>query len=43
MVREAAFSALGELVFHARVLDLFAGSGAYGIEEPRGRGSGVCG
>jgi 16S rRNA (guanine966-N2)-methyltransferase len=31
-VREAAFSALGELVFDARVLDLFAGSGAYGIE-----------
>jgi 16S rRNA (guanine966-N2)-methyltransferase len=32
MVREAAFSALGEFVFDARVLDLFAGSGAYGIE-----------
>jgi 16S rRNA (guanine966-N2)-methyltransferase len=32
MVREAAFSALGDLVVGARVLDLFAGSGAYGIE-----------
>ena len=32
MVREAAFSALAELVAGARVLDLFAGSGAYGIE-----------
>jgi len=32
MVREAAFSALADLVVGARVLDLFAGSGAYGIE-----------
>src|ERR1700740_3070462 len=32
MVREAAFSALGDMVVGARVLDLFAGSGAYGIE-----------
>ena len=32
MVREAAFSALADLVPGARVLDLFAGSGAYGIE-----------
>jgi 16S rRNA (guanine966-N2)-methyltransferase len=32
IVREAAFSALGDLVIGARVLDLFAGSGAYGIE-----------
>lgn len=32
MVREATFSALGELVLGASVLDLFAGSGAYGIE-----------
>ena len=32
MVREAAFSALGDFVTDARVLDLFAGSGAYGIE-----------
>jgi 16S rRNA (guanine966-N2)-methyltransferase len=32
MVRGAIFSALGDLVIGARVLDLFAGSGAYGIE-----------
>jgi 16S rRNA (guanine966-N2)-methyltransferase len=32
MVREAAFSALADLVPGACVLDLFAGSGAYGIE-----------
>jgi 16S rRNA (guanine966-N2)-methyltransferase len=32
MVREAAFSALADLPVGARVLDLFAGSGAYGIE-----------
>lgn len=32
LVREAAFSALGDFVLDARVLDLFAGSGAYGIE-----------
>jgi 16S rRNA (guanine966-N2)-methyltransferase len=32
MVREAIFSALGDRVIGARVLDLFAGSGAYGIE-----------
>jgi 16S rRNA (guanine966-N2)-methyltransferase len=31
-VREAAFSALADLVVGARVLDLFAGCGAYGIE-----------
>jgi len=31
-VREAAFSALADFVIGARVLDLFAGSGAYGIE-----------
>ncbi|MFQ5679614.1 MAG: 16S rRNA (guanine(966)-N(2))-methyltransferase RsmD [Gemmatimonadota bacterium] len=31
-VREAWFSALGERVVGARVLDLFAGSGALGIE-----------
>jgi 16S rRNA (guanine966-N2)-methyltransferase len=31
-VREAAFSALADLVVDARVLDLFAGSGAYGLE-----------
>src|SRR5271166_1865378 len=32
MVRGAIFSALGDLVIGARVLDLFAGSGAFGIE-----------
>jgi 16S rRNA (guanine966-N2)-methyltransferase len=32
MVREATFSALGDMIVGARVLDLFAGSGAYGIE-----------
>ena len=32
MVREAAFSALADLVVGARVLDLFAGCGGYGIE-----------
>jgi 16S rRNA (guanine(966)-N(2))-methyltransferase RsmD len=32
MVREAAFSVLADLVVGARVLDLFAGSGAYGLE-----------
>jgi 16S rRNA (guanine966-N2)-methyltransferase len=31
-VREAAFSALGDFVIGANVLDLFAGSGGYGIE-----------
>ncbi|MBP6601559.1 MAG: 16S rRNA (guanine(966)-N(2))-methyltransferase RsmD [Verrucomicrobiales bacterium] len=31
-VREAIFSALGDLVIGARVLDLFAGSGSLGIE-----------
>jgi 16S rRNA (guanine966-N2)-methyltransferase len=31
-VREGVFSALGIGVKHARVLDLFAGSGAYGLE-----------
>ena len=31
-VREAVFSALGEKVYNARVLDLFAGSGSYGLE-----------
>ncbi len=31
-VREALFSMLGELVAGARVLDLFAGSGALGVE-----------
>src|SRR5215831_18458706 len=32
MVREAIFSSLGDRVVGARVLDLFAGSGAFGIE-----------
>jgi 16S rRNA (guanine966-N2)-methyltransferase len=31
-VREAVFSALGEAVIGARVLDLFAGGGGFGIE-----------
>jgi 16S rRNA (guanine966-N2)-methyltransferase len=31
-VREAVFSALGDLVVGARVLDLFAGGGGFGIE-----------
>lgn len=31
-VREAVFSSLGEYVVGASVLDLFAGSGAYGLE-----------
>ena len=31
-VREGVFSALGDAVLHASVLDLFAGSGSYGFE-----------
>jgi 16S rRNA (guanine966-N2)-methyltransferase len=31
-LREAVFSSLGARVFGARVLDLFAGTGAYGLE-----------
>lgn len=31
-VREALFSILGETIHNARILDLFAGSGAFGIE-----------
>ena len=31
-VREAVFSILGDRVFDAHVLDLFAGSGSYGLE-----------
>jgi 16S rRNA (guanine966-N2)-methyltransferase len=39
LVREAIFSALGDSIIGARVLDLFAGSGAYGIEAlSRGAG-----
>ena len=38
-VREALFGILGERVEGARVLDLFAGTGALGIEAlSRGRG-----
>jgi 16S rRNA (guanine(966)-N(2))-methyltransferase RsmD len=41
-VREALFSILGDRVAGARVLDLFAGSGALGIEAlSRGAGSAV--
>jgi len=41
-MREAVFSSLGSLVEGARVLDLFAGSGAYGLEAlSRGGASGV--
>lgn len=32
-VREAIFSALGDKVIDAKVLDLFAGSGSYGFES----------
>jgi len=39
-VKEAIFSSLGELVIGARILDLFAGTGALGIEAlSRGAGS----
>ena len=31
-VREAVFSALGDAVINAKVLDLFSGSGSYGFE-----------
>ena len=41
-VREAIFSSLGEVVAGARVLDLFAGSGALGIEAlSRGAASAI--
>jgi 16S rRNA (guanine966-N2)-methyltransferase len=40
-VRQALFSALGELVPEARVLDLFAGSGALGL-ECLSRGAASC-
>jgi 16S rRNA (guanine966-N2)-methyltransferase len=41
-VREALFSILGDMVVDARVLDLFAGSGALGIESlSRGAASAV--
>jgi 16S rRNA (guanine966-N2)-methyltransferase len=42
-VREALFSILGERVHDARVLDLFAGSGALGLESlSRGAASADC-
>ncbi len=31
-IREAVFSSLGELVENSRVLDAFAGTGAYALE-----------
>ncbi len=40
-VRQALFSILGEKVTHARVLDLFAGSGALGLEA-LSRGADRC-
>jgi 16S rRNA (guanine966-N2)-methyltransferase len=40
-VRQAVFSILGERVHHARVLDLFAGSGALGLEA-LSRGATSC-
>jgi 16S rRNA (guanine966-N2)-methyltransferase len=41
-MRQAVFSSLGAGVVGARFLDLFAGSGAYGLEAmSRGAGSGV--
>lgn len=41
-MRQAAFSSLGALVSGARFLDLFAGSGAYGLEAlSRGAAGGV--
>src|SRR5215216_2497693 len=41
-LRQAVFSSLGERVVGARFLDLFAGSGAYGLEAlSRGAGAGT--
>ena len=40
-VRQAVFSILGERVGNSRVLDLFAGSGALGLEA-LSRGASVC-
>ena len=40
-VRQALFSILGERVANARVLDLYAGSGAIGLEA-LSRGAGFC-
>ena len=39
--REAIFSSLGSMVVEARVLDLFAGSGAMGLEA-LSRGAAHC-
>jgi 16S rRNA (guanine966-N2)-methyltransferase len=41
-VREALFSSLGEQVVGARVLDLFAGTGSYGIEAWSRGAASVC-
>jgi 16S rRNA (guanine966-N2)-methyltransferase len=41
-VREALFSVLGERVAGARVLDLFAGAGALGLEAWSRGAAGVC-
>lgn len=40
-VRQAVFSILGETIFDARVLDLFCGSGALGLEA-LSRGAATC-
>ncbi len=40
-VRGAIFNSLGELVLNANILDLFAGSGAYGLEAIS-RGAALC-
>jgi 16S rRNA (guanine966-N2)-methyltransferase len=40
-VRQAVFSILGETIFDARVLDLFCGSGALGLEA-LSRGAASC-
>ena len=41
-VREAVFSSLGEQIVGTRVLDLFAGSGAYGLEAWSRGAAAVC-
>ncbi len=41
-LRQAIFSSLGEAVVDARVLDLFAGTGAYGIEALSRGAASVC-
>ena len=42
MVREALFNILGDTIRHRRVLDLFAGSGAVGIEAISRGAHAVC-